>query len=564
MPSLNWIGKEKIVNHDKEVPFRLLKKNKKLSLGKSENLIVEGDNLEALKALMPFYHGRIKCIYIDPPYNTGNEKWVYNDKVNSPRIKEWLGQIVDGDDLSRHDKWLCMMYPRLQLLRDLLSEDGAIFVSIDDNEQFYLRALLNEIFKKEDNFISCIVWKKKTGAGTKIPYVFDEHEYVLVYAKDRSALSKWRIKSIGDGNFRNPDNDRRGPWESCAVTAPSVNVNPNQLFMIEVYLDNLKANPKAIEEGRKLINSFSYLRHTVILREVKNTDPLSWESFDSRKNKASFIRRWAFTKANIKKVFDEKKIYINGTNLPRFKKFEKDYQGKALKSLYYEEFSTQQGSEDLKKIFGTNVFEFPKPVSLIEHFVKAICQDEDIILDSFAGSGTTGHAVLEVNKEDGGNRKFILVEMEKDICRKITSERIRRVAKGYSYKKNGGHPVKVEGLGGGFEYVELGEALFNSDGMINKSVSFEDMARYVFFTETHTNLDKGKIKGNYIGEYADTSYFLLFDGIGKNVLNRTFLKKLKTQKGNKVVYADKCLLGEDILEKHQIIFKQIPYSVKVY
>src|SRR3989338_6348433 len=160
MPTLNWIGKDKIVNHDKEVPFRLLKKNKKYSLGENENLIVEGDNLEALKALMPFYHGQVKCIYIDPPYNTGNEKWVYNDKVNSPKIKEWLGKAVgpEGEDLTRHDKWLCMMYPRLKLLRDLLSDTGVIFVSIDDNEHCSLRMIMDDIFGTE-NFLANISWQ---------------------------------------------------------------------------------------------------------------------------------------------------------------------------------------------------------------------------------------------------------------------------------------------------------------------------------------------------------------------------------------------------------------------
>ena len=146
MASLNWIGKEAVVNHDKEVPFKLLKKVKTASVGdNSQNLIIHGDNLEALKALMPHYYGKIKCIYIDPPYNTGNEGWVYNDKVNSPKIKQWLKKTVKLDDLTRHDKWLCMMYPRLKLLRDLLADDGAIFISIDENEHCNLRLLMDEI-----------------------------------------------------------------------------------------------------------------------------------------------------------------------------------------------------------------------------------------------------------------------------------------------------------------------------------------------------------------------------------------------------------------------------------
>jgi len=188
MSILNWIGKEKIVNHDKEVPFRLLRKNKKYSLGKSENLIVEGDNLEALKALMPFYYGKIKCIYIDPPYNTGNEKWVYNDKVNAPKIKEWLGKVVgpEGEDLTRHDKWLCMMYPRLKLLRDLLDDDGVIFISIDDSEQCNLKIMMDEIFGPE-NFVANIIWQKKTGASDARNIAIIT-EYVLAYSKNSVSL----------------------------------------------------------------------------------------------------------------------------------------------------------------------------------------------------------------------------------------------------------------------------------------------------------------------------------------------------------------------------------------
>src|SRR3989338_6088613 len=188
MPTLNWIGKEAVVNHDKEVPFRLLKKVKAHSVGEnSQNLIIHGDNLEALKALMPYYHGKIKCIYIDPPYNTGNEKWVYNDKVNSPKIKKWLGKVVGGEaeDLCRHDKWLCMMYPRLKLLRELLSEDGIIFISIDDNEQHRLRMLMDEIFG-EENFITNIIWQKKYSPQNDAKYFSDMHDFLVVYAKRRN------------------------------------------------------------------------------------------------------------------------------------------------------------------------------------------------------------------------------------------------------------------------------------------------------------------------------------------------------------------------------------------
>jgi len=216
MATLNWIGKQAVVNHDKDVPFKLLKKIKSASVGdNSQNLILHGDNLEALKALMPYYTGKVDCIYIDPPYNTGNEKWVYNDKVNSPKIKKWLGKVVgkENEDLTRHDKWLCMMYPRLSLLRDLMSDEGALFVSIDDDEGQYLKVLLDEIFGRE-NFLTTIVWQKKHTSANDARFFSDNHDYILVFVKD---VNKFNInllprEDVHDARYTNADNDSRGPW----------------------------------------------------------------------------------------------------------------------------------------------------------------------------------------------------------------------------------------------------------------------------------------------------------------------------------------------------------------
>lgn len=526
MPSLNWIGKEKIVNHDKDVPFRLMRKNKKYSLGKSENLILEGDNLEALKALMPFYYGKIKCIYIDPPYNTGNEKWVYNDKVNSPKIKEWLGKVVgpEGEDLTRHDKWLCMMYPRLKLLRDLLSEDGVIFISIDDNEHCNLRYAMDAVFGLE-NFITTFIWNKKNVVQNDARFASVNHDFVVCYIKKLNG-NKFnllpRTEEL-DARYENPDNDSRGLWTSVALQAKS----GTESNVYEITFSN-----------------------GVRWKPVPGTYP-------------------RLTKEALMNAYKDGRLWFgkNGKNVPRLKKYLTEVkQGVVSNSILQadEVGSTQIAKETIKKILGKNVFETPKPVELVKRFIRLTCGKNDFILDSFAGSGTTGHAVLDLNKEDGGNRKFILVEMEKNIAQNITAERVKRVAKGYSYKTGKGKTVKVAGLGGGFEYVELGEPLFDKDGTINKAVSFEDMARYVYFTETRTNLEKKNIKGNYLGGFGGSDYFLLFDGIGKNVLDRKFIKELKPYFGKKVIYADKCLLDEEVLEKYQIVFKQIPYEVKVY
>jgi adenine specific DNA methylase Mod len=534
MPILNWIGKEKIVNYDKEVPFRLLRKNKKYSLGKSENLILEGDNLEALKALMPFYYGKIKCIYIDPPYNTGNEKWVYNDKVNSLKIKEWLGRVVgpEGEDLTRHDKWLCMMYPRLKLLRDLLSNDGVIFVSIDDTEHCYLKQILDDIFGPE-NFIANIVWQKKYSPQNDAKYFSDMHDFIIVYVKKRNTNDNsdgW-IRNLvvrseeQNARYKNPDNDPRGPWKPADLSVKRV--TQKDIYQI------------ITPSGRKVLPPKG--------------------------------RSWVTSKEQVKKWIEENKIWFgkNGSNIPSVKIFLSEVQKGVVPVTWWDRGfagDNQEAKQELKQIFQKSnlPFETPKPARLIRRILQIATNKNDLVLDSFAGSGTTGHAVLDLNKEDGGSRKFILVEMERNIAKNITAERVKRVAQGYSYKTGKGKVTRVPGLSGGFEYVEMGEPLFDKDGMIDKEVSFDELASYVYFTETHTNLEKSKIKGNYLGDFGDCHYFLLFDGVDKNILSRSFLKRSKPYKGKKIIYADKCLLDDEILEKNQIIFKQIPYQIKIY
>ncbi|MEW6407802.1 MAG: site-specific DNA-methyltransferase [Patescibacteria group bacterium] len=537
MPSLNWIGKEKIVNHDKDVPFRLLRKNKKFSLGESENLILEGDNLEALKALMPFYYGKIRCIYIDPPYNTGNEKWVYNDKVNSPKIKEWLGKVVgpEGDDLTRHDKWLCMMYPRLKLLRELLSDDGVIFVSIDDNEYCNLKMAMDEIFGAE-NFITNFIRKSGVAARLDAKHISKEHDYILCYAKNEKMIQFNKINRQFDNSYNLEDEfvNRRGKFKLNKLDRGSIRYSESADFSIKAP-DGTLVYPG----GTKEKNGWSWRW---------SNDKINWGI------KNGFI---VFKKIkNNWSIYFKQYQYVNNND----EIIEREI---PYKSLLLEHFN-EIGNKEIKEIFGKKLFDYPKSVILIKDLIASTSCKDSIILDSFAGSGTTAHAVLDLNKEDGGRRKFILVEMEKNIAKNITAERVKRVVKGYSYKNSSGKIMKVEGLGGGFEYVELGPTLFDKDGMINKAVGFEDMARYVYFTETRTNLEKKNIKGNYLGNFAGAHYFLFFDGIGKNVLDRKFLSGLKPYAGKKIIYADKCLLDDEVLEKHQIIFKQIPYQVKVY
>lgn len=512
MATLNWIGKEAVVNHDKDVPFKLLEKVASASVGKeSKNLIIQGDNLEALKALMPFYQGKVKCIYIDPPYNTGNEGWVYNDKVNSPKIRDWLEKVVgrEGEDLTRHDKWLCMMYPRLKLLRNLLAEDGAIFVSIDDNEQHHLRLLMDEIFGTK-NFVTNIIWQKKYTQSNDAKYYSDTHDFIVTYAKKIEKFKVHKLIRTEEQNARytNLDNDKRGPWMSQPLHAKS---------------------------GSDRTYSYTF-KNGVTWSPPNGTFP-------------------RYTKATLEKAEAEGRMWFGakGTAVPRMKKYLNEMaEGVVPRTLwlYNEVGSNDDAKKTIKALFGSNPFESPKPVSLIKRIIE-LCADKDsIILDSFAGSGTTAHATLELNKEDGGTRQFVLVEIEEKVAKDITSKRVRLA-------------IKAEGYKEGFDYSKLGRPLFDSQGQIDESCSYDDLASYIYFTETQAILDKKNITKPYIGEKAGTSYYLMYSGKNKNDLTREAVLKLKF-KDSAVVYADRCLVDEDELIKKGITFKQIPYEIKVY
>ena len=221
---LQFKGQVFVENHHLAVPFHELKpvrsKGTSPKASLHDNLIVEGDNLAALKALLPTYHGKVKCVYIDPPYNTGNEGWAYSDRVNSPMMQDWFGKVVDRDDLTRHDKWCCMMLPRLKLLRELLADDGAIFVSIDDNEVHRLRFLMDEVFG-EENFVATAIWQKVFSPKNSAKYFSEDHDYVVAYARNLDAWSPNLLKRSerATSRYKNPDDDPRGKWSSSDLTA---------------------------------------------------------------------------------------------------------------------------------------------------------------------------------------------------------------------------------------------------------------------------------------------------------------------------------------------------------
>ncbi|MGC8675870.1 site-specific DNA-methyltransferase [Fervidicoccus sp.] len=556
MPILNWIGKEAVVNHDKDVPFRLLKKVKSLSYGEnSQNLIIHGDNLEALKALMPYYQGQVKCIYIDPPYNTGNEGWVYNDKVNSPKIKKWLGKVVgsESEDLCRHDKWLCMMYPRLKLLRDLLSDDGVIFVSIDDNELVSLRSIMDDLFNEQNRVDRGILIWNNAGSTRGFRRIVKNHEYILAYGKNQELVESVYAKNfptISDTIDERLQIKRTNRNPLAKVTFPK-GLKIEGVSDI-IFRDSVGRGTNRID----IINGTMEFKNGKLVKDV-----LLEASFPYKNQMIEFFSKLGTSE----KTYDYKgqewlEVYFRKNGVPYFRK----KRGTVVLGSVINNCANS-GSPDLEKLGMKNVFSNPKPVELIKRLLAFFTDKNALILDSFAGSGTTGQAVLDLNKEDGGNRKFILIEIGEKLkepiklddgtilanTEQITTERVKRAINKYDYKT-------------GFEYCELDKPLFNEDGQIEQECTFEQLATYIYFTETNTNIDKKEISGNFIGDYDETEYYLIFKEKGKNILSKGFLEKLKKDNKKKVIYADKCLIDERTLEKYKIQFKQIPYEVKVY
>jgi adenine-specific DNA-methyltransferase len=488
----------------------------------SENMIIHGDNLEALKALLPQYEGKIKCIYIDPPYNTGNEGWVYNDNVNDPKIKKWLGEVVgkEGEDLSRHDKWLCMMYPRLCLLQKLLSEDGAIFISIDDNELANLRLVCDEIFGSK-NFVTIITWFKKASPSNDAKFFSNDTEFILVYSKNKD---KWKLNRLPLNekqlkNYSNPDNDSRGAYNSSTYTcAKTKQERPNLFYPI--------VNPN---NGREV-----YPKETAV---------------------------WKYSKEQTEIYQKENRLFwgINGdAQFPRYKKFLSENKGVVNRTLWhYEDVNHTQGATNEIKEINIGDFNTPKPTKLIDRILKIATNKNDIILDSFAGSGTTAHAVLNMNKSDGGSRKFILVEMG-DYANNITAERVKRVINGYGEGKN-----VVNGTGGDFSYYELGETLFLPDGTLNNNAEIMNIKKYIWYTETNgVEYIENKDEEYYLGSHNDTAYYFFFEKDMVTILDYKFLMGVRVKQQAYIIYADSCAISECDLQRWNITFKKIPRDIE--
>lgn len=537
MPSIEFKGKSFVQNHHLAVPYHELVPQPKQGLSKTpsldDNLIIHGDNLLALKALLPTYAGKVKCIYIDPPYNTGNEGWVYNDNVSSPVIREWIGKVVGGDDedLCRHDKWLCMMTPRLKLLRELLADDGALFVSCDDNEFAALRMLMDDVFGAH-GFVATVIWNMMDSPKNTARHFSDDHEYIIVFTRDRdnwvpNALE--RTESM-IARYKNPDNDPRGAW----------------------LLGDLAAR-----------NFYAEGRYPITTPSGKTIEGPPAGSY------------WRVSKERFTELDRDGRIWwgTSGGNRPGIKRFLSEVkEGVVSRTIWswQEVGSTRHSKQELSSILdlgaSSDLFITPKPASLLRRILEIASDKDSIILDSFAGSGTTAQAVLELNKQDGGNRRFILVEME-DYADKITAERVRRVIKGVPKAKD--ESLRA-GLGGTFSYFELGDPV-EAESLLSgeRMPGYNSLARYLFYTATGERFDESKLdeKNEFVGASSEYDVYMLYrpdvEYLKATALTWDRAKELSKQaKGRRVlVFAPAKYIEQSDLNELKITFCQLPFEI---
>lgn len=500
MPTLHWLTRESDLKQSALIPYQLLELVPELSAGdpQAENMLIQGDNLAALKALLPYYAGKVKCIYIDPPYNTRSAFEHYDDNLE-------------------HTKWLAMIYPRLELLRELLSEDGSIWVSIDDNEGHYLKVIMDEVFGRK-NFVANVIWQKRTSPDARI-HLGPAHDHILVYAKDSDLVEFNKLKLSPDqaSQYKNPDDDPRGPWTSTDFTAQGY--RPNQMYEITTPNGTVYSPPGG--------------------------------------------RCWA----NIESVFQilrqEGRIWfgVNGGARPRVKNYLSENEGIRSWSWWPNNDAghNQESKKEIIELFGSdNAFDTPKPERLIKRVFEISSCPNDLILDSFLGSGTTAAVAQKIG------RRYIGIEMGGH-AETHCVPRLLKVIEG----ENGGisQAVGWQG-GGGFNFYRLGVAIFDEHGNVNPEIRFTHLAAHVWFCETGITLTKAA-ESPLLGIHKGIAYYLLFNGIlgdrrpnGGNVLTSRLLASLPVWDGPKVIYGESTRLGVERLKAGQITFKQIPYDIK--
>jgi adenine-specific DNA-methyltransferase len=573
MPTLNWIGKERIVNHHKEVPFYSFKKNYSFppetadDASRRPNLVIHGDNLYALKSLLPVYEGKVDLVYIDPPYNTGNEGWVYNDNVNDPQIRKWLGEVVgkEGEDMTRHDKWLCMMYPRLTLLRRMLSPKGSIFISIDDTEYSNLKAICDEIFGSSC-FVSNISWQRTYSTRNDSKGIVNEVEHILVYSREPGWMpNKLPRTEEMDSLYKNPDNDAM-PWTSSDPFAPGAATHQGMVYAIQhpfngtlIYPTNGRCWTFSQDQMLEYMKAWSDYELRNLNDAAERARVCGVDVDDVREDVMGIVLSKPLQEAAVdaQRVLERgqwPRFYFtkNGKGSIRRKTYLSNVGGKPPTNFwpYSETGHTDEAKKEILSIFdGKAAFDTPKPTRLIEQILRIATDKESIVLDSFAGSGTTAHAVLKANKSDNGDRRFVLIELL-DYAESVTAERVKRAIAGYQ---------KEPGIPGSFDYLDLDKPLFDDEGYLNRELGSDIIRSHIWYSETKKPLDDGG-PGYLLGRLNNCAYYLMYERDGETRLDEEAIKGLVPSESY-VVYADFCTLPKDYLAKNRITFKKIPRDI---
>ena len=644
MPTLQWIGKEKVVSHHHDVTFRTLEHQYGFRVDDpddtsetfSGNKIIHGDNLEALKALLPEYEGRVDCVYIDPPYNTGNENWVYNDNVNDPQIRRWLNQVAgaEGEDLSRHDKWLCMMYPRLTLLRQLLSNSGAIFVSIGDDECAHLRLIMDEIFGRQC-FVGDVIWQKTYSPRNDAKGIPTEAEHILVYGRQIGwQPNKLERTENMDSKYSNPDNDALA-WTSSDAFASDAATHQGMVYAIQHPFTGTLLYPYQGAHWRydqqtmlDYMNGWCEYELQDLHDDERRAEVCGIPASQVRPGVKAIVLKQSLEESRTKAqaVYDRgqwPRFYFTkgGQGGIRRKTYLENVEGKLVTNLwpYTEVGHTDEAKKELKEYFGgKSPFDTPKPTRLIERILQIATKEDSIILDAFAGSGTTMHAALRLNKRDHGMRKTILIELM-DYAKSITAERVRKVMAGYDFqgkKKETLYAKKLtvtalkkmdrwlgeandvmemqrpnydevklqladntlsvvgsktfnghrDGLGGQFDFYELGKRLFLDDGNLNEDVGEDKIRQYIYYTETHEPLTRQRdAEYPYLLDFKDgTGYFFYYEKGQQTCLSLETLDTVVKKADRYVIYADTCSLSPEMLQRLNIVFKKIPRDINQF
>lgn len=504
MPKLDWLTRPEDERIAASVPYRLLEAVPELSYGdeRTENMLIQGDNLEALKALLPFYAGRVKCIYIDPPYNTEAAMSHYDDNLE-------------------HSIWLSILYPRLELLREFLSVDGSIWVSIDDREGHYLKVIMDEAFGRW-KFVASAVWQKRYSRENR-EAMGDAHEYVLIYCSDKERFKNARNRvSITEHQARvykigvEPFPKRR--WRGIPMTAQGY--RPNQMYKIIAPGGKTHEPP----EGR------------------------CWSMIESEFLKLKAANRIYFGKNDNSqpseiRFLDEVEGFVPWTWWP-----------------HDEVGHTDESKKEIHALFGrTDAFDTPKPERLLRRVIEIASNPGDIVLDCYLGSGTTAAVAHKMG------RRYIGIEMGEHAITHCVP-RMKKVVDG----EQGGISETVGWKGGGgFRFYRLGSQVFDEQGHIHPSIRFDHLAAHVWFAETRTPIHQKRKQSPLLGKHGETAYYLLYNGIlgdkradGGNVLTRKVLAELPAHDGPKVIYGESSRLSTATLKQLGIIFKQTPYDVK--